>query len=132
MRLTKLESDTNDMFKIALLDDDKDLVELLVLVLTEEGYSVLPVASDGKATEIIETYCPHLIVLDEWLLRGRGSHYCSILKKSQLTKSVPVLMYSTLPHLANIAAACEADVYLEKPFDLGKLLALIAGLLENK
>ncbi|MGZ3764623.1 MAG: hypothetical protein ACXVB0_19560 [Mucilaginibacter sp.] len=63
--------------------------------------------------------------MDNYLPNGHGDKLCLELKSNLLTKDTPVILMSTLNSLGNISKDCDADAYLEKPFDLNKLIQLV-------
>ena len=78
-----------ELGKIMVVDDDKNICELLRLYLEKEGYQVV-IANDGKeAVELNEKEDPELILLDIMLPQLDGWQVCrEIRKKSQ----VPIIM----------------------------------------
>ena len=78
-----------ELGKIMVVDDDKNICELLRLYLEKEGYQVV-IANDGKeAVELNEKEVPELILLDIMLPQLDGWQVCrEIRKKSQ----VPIIM----------------------------------------
>ena len=78
-----------ELGKIMVVDDDKNICELLRLYLEKEGYQVV-IANDGKeAVELNEKEDPELILLDIMLPQLDGGQVCrEIRKKSQ----VPIIM----------------------------------------
>ena len=91
-----------ELGKIMVVDDDKNICELLRLYLEKEGYQVV-IANDGKeAVELNEKEDPELILLDIMLPQLDGWQVCrEIRKKSQ----VPIIM---LPPRARCLTRCWA------------------------
>ena len=85
-----------ELGKIMVVDDDKNICELLRLYLEKEGYQVV-IANDGKeAVELNEKEDPELILLDIMLPQLDGWQVCrEIRKKSQ----VPIIMPVSYTHL---------------------------------
>lgn len=81
-----------ELGKIMVVDDDKNICELLRLYLEKEGYQVV-IANDGKeAVELNEKEDPELILLDIMLPQLDGWQVCrEIRKKSQATKIASAL-----------------------------------------
>jgi DNA-binding response OmpR family regulator len=114
--------------KILVIDNDKDTLDIVTLVLVDKGYDVI----DSLSTDIISNIlviCPDLILLDNWLDETRGSEVCKELKANLKTAHIPIIMMSTASGLPAIATDCKADGYMEKPFDLSLLEETVNRLL---
>jgi DNA-binding response OmpR family regulator len=66
----------------------------------------------------MEDHNPDMIVLDVMLPDANGLDICLKLKRNIRTHQIPVLMMSGNNRLSSIKAKCEADSYINKPFDL--------------
>ncbi len=109
---------------ILVVDDEEDIVELVELNLTREGYRVLGCTTGEKALEIAKLKLPNLIVLDLMLPGMDGLEVCRRLKRSPKTAHIPIVMLTAKAEEADIVAGLElgADDYVTKPFS-GKILA---------
>ncbi len=112
------------MEKILIFEDDIDTVSIFRTVLAEEGFATISSACLLSVDDIY-SIDPDLIIMDNWLIDGRGSELCSNLKKSPLTMHIPVILCSVTFHLEQIASQCSADAFLEKPFDLDELIGMV-------
>ena len=105
-----------ELGKIMVVDDDKNICELLRLYLEKEGYQVV-IANDGKeAVELNEKEDPELILLDIMLPQLDGWQVCrEIRKKSQ----VPIIMLTAKGEVFDKVLGLElgADDYIVKPFE---------------
>ena len=119
------------MKKILLVEDERDLVELLTTRLQAAGYEVA-VAYDGQqALDLVGQDAPDLIVLDLMLPKVDGYEVCRQLKADKRTQKIPILVltaHSTEEKLKT-ALDCGADALFTKPFDPQALLAKISELL---
>jgi two-component system, OmpR family, manganese sensing response regulator len=117
--------------KILLVDDEIELTDPLVRVLTREGYSV-DAAYDGisgSQLALIDSY--ELLILD-WMLPGKtGLEICQELRRSG--KTTPVLFLTAKDTLNDRVEGLDAggDDYLVKPFELRELLARVRALLRR-
>lgn len=112
--------------RVLVVDDDDDLRELFVLILTAEGFTVAQ-AADGKAAlEAVEKERPHLIVLDLMLPRYGGYE---VLRKLQegATASIPIFVvtgrYKDLATADMIRGESNVAAFLEKPVKQEELAA---------
>ena len=117
-----------ELGKIMVVDDDKNICELLRLYLEKEGYQVV-IANDGKeAVELNEKEDPELILLDIMLPQLDGWQVCrEIRKKSQ----VPIIMLTAKGEVFDKVLGLElgADDYIVKPFETKEVVARIKAVL---
>jgi two-component system alkaline phosphatase synthesis response regulator PhoP len=119
--------------KILIIEDDKDIVDLLKHYLTKEGY-VTKDAGDGisglkKAKD--ENF--DLIVLDIMLPEMDGLEVCKELRGNSKTSTVPVIMLTAKSEETDKIVGLElgADDYVTKPFSPKELVARIKALLRR-
>jgi two-component system phosphate regulon response regulator PhoB len=119
--------------RILVVEDEKDIAELLRINLSKEGYEVELSTSgeDGltKARELL----PDLVILDIMLPGIDGMEVCNHLKQNSKTRHVPVIMLTARADEADIVSGLEvgADDYLTKPFSPKVLIAHIRALLRR-
>jgi len=110
--------------RIVIIDDNQDILELLAMVFRNAGHSV--VYSQG-ALDIayIKAFSPDLILLDVIIqnIPARGAELCQNLKSDEQTSNIPVVLCSAETNLDKIAADCQADFYIAKPYDFTRLLS---------
>lgn len=80
------------------------------------------IAVEPRPVNRLHTYNPDLILLDEWLNECEGHLLCTELKDMHETKHVPGIILSTANNIEEIANTCKAEGFVNKPFDLDKLL----------
>ncbi len=119
--------------EVLVVDDEEDIRELVSGVLQDEGYSVRTAADSSSALEAIKDRRPSLALLDVWLQGSRldGLQLLQELKRHDPT--LPVLMISGHGNLDTaVAAVREGAVdFIEKPFEAGHLLHLVARATET-
>lgn len=106
--------------KIFVVEDDADLSEAIQLILRQEGYETVSSFKKNSIKGVI-LHMPDLVLVDNKLSDGFGSELCAAIKLHPLTSHIPVILISGYADLADIAAACGADAYLSKPFELSAL-----------
>jgi two-component system, OmpR family, response regulator VicR len=116
--------------RILVIDDDEDILEILDIVLKEEGYEVV-LSNTGEAAEHIHVIHPDLILLDVRLKGAAKSGYeiCAELKQEYADEQMPIVLISAETDLEVLANECGADHYIPKPFDLFQLLIQVKKLL---
>jgi len=109
-----------------VIDDDEDILAIMDIVLGEEGYQTI-LSSTGATTEQIRLLGPDLILLDVRIsgFHKTGAEICSELRKTGGLGSVPVLLVSAEMNVDSLAEACGADGYVNKPFDVDRLLSKV-------
>jgi len=119
--------------KILIVEDERDLAELLAFNLEKEGYQTL-VALDGRTgLERVRTEKPDLIVLDLMLPEVNGIDFCKHLRKQESTAALPVIMVTAKGEEIDKVVGFEvgADDYLVKPFSTRELLLRIKAVLRR-
>jgi two-component system OmpR family response regulator len=117
--------------KILIVDDDKNLLEVIKYNLEKDGCSVV-LAEDGtQAIEIAHREKPNLIILDVMLPGIDGFEVCRILRKEM---SVPILMLSAKTDEIDKVVGLElgADDYITKPFSVRELMARVRAALRRR
>ena len=110
---------------ILVTDDDPGIQDVFKIILEKAGYEVI-VNGNGNAILQDNYETPHIFLLDEQLSGVDGLDICKHLKSKEETKHIPVIMVSATPGLAPLAESAGADAWLEKPFHLKDLLAIVA------
>jgi len=77
--------------RILVVDDEKDLLDLVAYHLTHAGYKVTMAGNGEQALERARERAPDLIILDILLPDIGGLEVCRILKGEERTKNVPVI-----------------------------------------
>lgn len=113
------------MKKILVVDDDPDILEVVSLVLTTEGYAAEGITKGDETYQKIQEYKPHLIVLDVLLSGNDGRVICKTLKEDAHTKDIPIIMMSAHPSAKNSVIECGADSFIPKPFSIDNLLSTV-------
>jgi two-component system nitrogen regulation response regulator NtrX len=119
--------------EVLVVDDEADIRELVAGVLEDEGYAVRTAADSTSALEAVEDRRPSLVLLDVWLQGSRldGLQLLEAMKSRDPT--LPVIMISGHGNLDTAVAAIREGAvdFIEKPFEAGKLLHLVARATET-
>ncbi len=119
------------MTDILIVEDNKELADLLCDFLRAENYTVSVAESGEKALSLYEKYGARLIVLDIMLPGMDGFSVCSKIREQSNT---PILIVSAKTDKNNKlnGLILGADDYIEKPYDIDILLAKIAGIFKRR
>lgn len=110
------------MKKVLVVDDDRDILEAIQLILTSGGYDSLVTTKGDEAYKKIGEYKPHLILLDVLLSGNDGRTICKALKHDSKTKHIPIIMVSAHPSAEASVRKSGADSFVAKPFSIKGLL----------
>lgn len=109
---------------IFVIEDNEDIGYILDYYLKEEGFNVQLFTTVAEFLEIFKTQIPDIFLLDVMLPDGNGLEVCDQIKHDPRTSDLPVLIMSA--HAKNEEKEdCEAEEFIEKPFDLSFLLKKI-------
>ncbi len=111
------------MKKILVADDDPGIVDVMQILLEDDGYAVITTL-DGKKVKTLCKQNPDMIFLDIWMSGMDGKIICKDLKSDPLTMNIPVVMFSANRDTKEIALVCGADDFILKPFEINDLLSL--------
>jgi two-component system response regulator VicR len=111
------------MKKVLVVDDDRDIVEIVLTILKKNGFRALGRLSDFNLDETVREYKPDLILLDIRLSSEKsGTEICRELKKKF---SFPVILFSA--ELKVVWKDCNADGFIHKPFDIEHLVSIVTS-----
>jgi two-component system, OmpR family, alkaline phosphatase synthesis response regulator PhoP len=113
--------------KVLVVEDDRDISELIRYNLEREGYDVSSVYDGEQALDYALKIKPAIIILDLMLPGLDGLDICRQLKSEESLKSVPVIMLTAKSEEADVVVGLQmgADDYIAKPFSPKVLLARI-------
>jgi len=121
------------MQQIFVVEDEKDLVELLTYNLEKDGYRVLSDTDGAAALKRIPEKMPDLVLLDLMLPKTDGLTVCKTLKSNPKTSHIPVVMLTAKGEESDKIVGLElgADDYVTKPFSVKELLARVRAVLRR-
>lgn len=118
--------------KVLVVDDEKDIRDLLVLRLHALNFEVF-IAKDGlEALKKIDEVVPHLIVLDLYLPHLPGEEVCKSVREGddERIANIPIIMLSAKGSEVDqiVGRVIGANAYITKPFDFEELVVQIEKL----
>jgi two-component system phosphate regulon response regulator PhoB len=118
---------------ILVVDDEKDLVDLVAYNLQRNGYDVLTATSGDAALEIALREVPSLILLDLMLPGMSGTDVARKLKADSRTAQIPIIMLTAKSEETDVVVGLTlgADDYVTKPFSMKILLARLSTVLRR-
>ena len=119
--------------KVLVVDDDRDLVELLVDVLERDGrFETRSVNNGFEAGMMVKDYRPDLIILDVMLPDINGKDVCLRVRNDKSLEAVKIICVSGMVEEDKIEELhrAGANEFLAKPFETERLIERICALLE--
>ncbi len=120
------------MKTILVVDDEKDIADMVKYNLTKEGYSVI-MARNGKQALEQASHQPDLILLDIMMPEYNGIEVLKRLKNDERTNRIPVIFLTAKGTDVDEVLGLElgADDYIVKPISIPKLIARIKNVLRK-
>ena len=116
--------------KVLIVDDDKNICDLLRLYLEKDGYSVLLCHDGDDAVVKFKALSPDMVLLDIMLPGKDGWQVCREIRK---ISNVPIIMITAKGETIDKVIGLElgADDYIVKPFNILELQARVEGVLRR-
>ena len=120
--------------KILIIEDDKDIRDLISFNLSKNGYKTILSRDGEKGIEKAKNEKPDLVLLDLMLPGIHGLDVCKILKTDSSLNKLSIIMLTALGQEEDIIKGLEAgaDDYITKPFSFKILFARIKSVLRRK
>ncbi|MBM3596455.1 MAG: sigma-54-dependent Fis family transcriptional regulator, partial [Alphaproteobacteria bacterium] len=119
---------------ILIVDDERDIRELVAGVLTDEGYDCRSAGTSDEALAAVDEKRPSLVLLDVWLHGSRmdGLEVLDEIKRRE--PDLPVIIFSGHGNIDTAVAAIGRGAvdFIEKPFEAEKLLHLVGRATETQ
>ena len=118
---------------ILVVDDEKDLVEIVESHLDEAGYRIVTAEDGIEGLEVAHREKPNLIILDIKMPRMNGLEMLEALRRTPGLETIPVLMLTAQGRSTNIfeADALRAVDFIIKPFTQADLFSAVRKVLGN-
>lgn len=111
--------------KVVLVQDNKDILDIMDQVLDEEGFDVIP-SLTTEPIEEIDKIDPDILVIDDHIKGNKkGSKIVKELKSNPETEDIPAVLTSTSDKLPQIAEDSKADDFIQKPFDIDHMVEVV-------
>ncbi len=119
--------------RIAIVEDEEDIREILEYTLTREGFDVVSAADGASGLELIRRERPDLVLLDLMLPDVHGLEICRQLKADEQTDGIAIIMVSAKGEESDIVLGLGlgADDYIPKPFGAAELVARTRSVLRR-
>ena len=121
--------------KVLVVDDDAEIVELIVDILTRDGRFETRTASSGYEAGIAtQRFRPELILLDYMLPDVNGNIVCQAIRSNPEFENIKIIIVSGVVKQDEIAQLLKsgAEDFIRKPFDIAELTDKISATLQMK
>ena len=121
------------MKRILIIEDDRDIVELVRYNLANEGFQVAAAFDGSSGLSNLKKSPPDLLLLDLMLPKVSGLDICREIRRDESLNRLPVLMLTARGDEADRVVGLEmgADDYVTKPFSPRELIARVKALLRR-
>jgi len=121
------------MPKIAIIDDDPDILDASTLVLTSKGYEVITASNPDDGYKIVKDQNPDLIILDVMMNEpDDGFFLAQKFRREKIT--IPIIMYTSVSKTLGLEFAAgemiPVDDFVEKPISPETLIDKVEKLLQ--
>ena len=118
---------------ILVIDDEKDLIDLVRYNLEKEGYDVIAAHDGQSGLDVASKHAPDLVVLDLMMPGIDGLQNCQRLRSDPRTSRMPVIMLTAKATEADRIVGLElgADDYITKPFSPREVVARVKAVLRR-
>jgi two-component system alkaline phosphatase synthesis response regulator PhoP len=119
--------------RILVVDDEKDLVDLISYNLQRNGFDILAAYNGNEAIEVAQREQPDLVILDLMLPGIDGTEVARRLKADSRTAQIPIIMLTAKSEETDVVVGLTlgADDYVTKPFSVKILLARLNTVLRR-
>lgn len=120
--------------RIIIVEDERDIADLVDHYLRKEGFHTEIIADGGRALERIRKSPPDLVVLDLMLPGMDGLEICRTLRSEEKFRSLPIIILTAKGGESDKVVGLElgADDYVTKPFSPRELVARVRALLRRR
>ena len=120
--------------KILVVDDERELVELIGMNLQRNGYETIAAHDGATGLDIARKQKPDLLILDVMMPGLSGRDVTMALKGNPDTAGIPILMLTAKTEETDIIVGLSmgADDYVTKPYSMKVLMARVAAVLRRK
>ena len=112
-----------------VVDDERDIRDVLSSFLEEKGYEVILASNGEEALELVERVNPQVILLDVNMPGIDGIETCRRLKAAEKSRSIPIIMITAFQDREIEAYLEGADDFVVKPFNMVEISFRVESML---
>ena len=115
---------------VLIIDDNKDICDLLLNILLSEGLDATICNNPLEAKSVIEHVNPRLIITDMLMSGVDGRTLSKEIKQNPQTKDIKIILMSAHPDAQKESEKAGVDDFLAKPFEIDHLVQKVQDLLQ--
>lgn len=121
------------MTKIVIVEDERDIIDVLEFNFRAEGFEVSSAMTGRDGLNLVQNTRPDLLIVDLMLPDMSGNEICRTLRTSPQGKSLPILILSARGEEIDRVVGFElgADDYVTKPFSMRELMLRVRALIRR-
>jgi len=109
-----------------IFDDDADILEVCTIALEADGYEVTGYHDCSSVLNKVRDCRPDVILMDNKIPDIGGVAATRLIKESPDLAQIPVIFFTANNEAGRLAGEAAADYFMEKPFELGQLPAMVS------
>ena len=119
--------------KILIVEDEKDIRNLVIYALEAKGYETISTDDGEKALKMLKENKPDLVILDWMLPSVSGLEICRNIRRYEIIKNIPIIMLTAkiTENDKILGLDSGADDYITKPFSTAELGSRVKALLRR-
>jgi len=110
---------------VVVVDDDVEILNVVSIILELNQYNVVQLSDTYNIIEIVNKERPAAVLLDVQLSGFDGRIVCRQIKEMEENKHIPVILFSANQRYRDGLEEYLCDDFIEKPFDLNELVAIV-------
>ena len=133
MLICSMYENSSAKFKVLVVDDEPEILELLKYNFSKKGVEVFLAKNGVEGYEMADHEMPQVIVLDIMMPVMNGIELCRALRSEEKLKDIPVLFLSATndDNLINAAMTAGGDHFVSKPIKLNLLFEIVNDIHEE-
>ena len=119
--------------KILIVEDEKDIRDLIIYALQAKGYETISADDGEKALKMLKENKPDLVILDWMLPSVSGLEICRNIRRDENIKNIPIIMLTAKITEDDKILGLDsgADDYITKPFSTAELSSRVKAILRR-
>lgn len=114
---------------VAVCEDDKNLLQLIQLIISDLDINVLTCTDDISLREIMAKNKVDLLVIDYWLKKVKADDVIKEIQSSH--PNLPIILMSAIANLSEVKEQLKVSDYLRKPFDIDIFKSKVINYINN-
>ncbi|MEP6583814.1 MAG: response regulator [Ginsengibacter sp.] len=115
---------------ILVIDDNRDLLQMLTAMLRLKAYKVSTKDNADNMETTLSELAPDVIFMDMLLSGADGCEICRRLKANPAFSNIPIIMISAHPQAKDECLKAGANYFLDKPFEMQELFKVVESALQ--